>query len=66
MLHPQGNTGRVWLGAVDNTMIRIMDLVERILKEDKMVKIEEMSVEAKEASKIRCSVFLHEKNPIVL
>ena len=47
-------------------MIRIMDLVERILKEDKMVKIEEMSVEAKEASKIRCSVFLHEKKPIVL
>ena len=47
---------RVWLGAVDNTMIRIMDIVERDLKEDKMVKIDDMSAEAKEASRRLYSV----------
>ena len=47
---------RVWLGVVDNTMIRIMDRVERDLKEDKMLKIDEMSNEAKEASRRLYSV----------
>ena len=47
---------RVWLGAVDNTMIRIKDIVERDLKEDKMVKIDDMSAEAKEASRTLYSV----------
>ncbi|CAE7650594.1 unnamed protein product, partial [Symbiodinium microadriaticum] len=50
------NRMRVWLGAVDNSMIRIMDRVETDLKDDKMVRISDMSTEAKEASRRLYSV----------
>ena len=45
------NRIRIWHGAVDKKMVRFMDLVERDLKEDKMVKMVDISSDAKEASR---------------
>ena len=50
------NRVRIWLGAVHEKMVRIMDLVERDLKDDKMVKMADMSSDAKEANRRLYSV----------
>ena len=62
------NRIRIWLGAVDEKMVRIMDLVERDLKDDKMVKMSDMSSDAKEASRRLYSVLCSytKGRPIVL
>ena len=62
------NRIRIWLGAVDEKMVRIMDLVERGLKEDKMVKMADTSSDAKEASRRLYSVLCSytKGRPIVL
>ena len=50
------NRLRTWLGALDENMVRIMDRVEKNLKEDKAVTMSEMSTEAREASRRLYSV----------
>ena len=42
---------RIWLGALDDRLVKVMDTVERNLKEDKAVSMSELSSEGKEASR---------------
>lgn len=50
------NRLRTWLGALDEKMIKMMDRVEKDLKDDTMVKMTELTAEGKEASRRLYSV----------
>ena len=42
---------RIWLGALDDRLVKVMDAVERNMKEDKPVSMSELTPEGKEASR---------------
>ena len=42
---------RIWLGALDDRLVKVMDAVERNLKDDKAVPMSDLSSEGKEASR---------------